>query len=164
MSAKQWIAALLPPILIGVMVLAFQMLSGAIGRSFVAWSLGLALYWLTWCAVLPMVLVGWKRIRELIRPTPFRGRGLVLLFIPLVGAGLYRLVPGIGYEKRAVWMTVLYVSTAFGSGFFEEHFWRGVYLHFSSNRTLFGSSGRASALLHGTTRQALPPPMRTSGA
>lgn len=136
MTAKQWIAAIAPPVLIGVMVLAFRLLSGAIGRPFVAWSLGLALYWLTWCTVLPMALVGWRRIRELVRPTPLRGSGVALFFVPLVGAALYRLVPGIGYEKRGLWMMALYASSAFGNGFFEELLWRGVYLHLFPDRIL----------------------------
>jgi len=63
----------------------------------------------------------------MIRPRTLRGWGFVLVFIPIVGAALYRLVPGMGYEKHTVWMTLLFASTAFGNGFFEELLWRGVY-------------------------------------
>lgn len=136
MNTKQRIAAIAPPVLIGVMYLIFKLLSRATGGSFIGWYLGLALYWLTWCTLLPLVLVGWRHIRELVRPQLLPGRTLLLLLIPVIGAALYRLVPGIGYEKHALWMTILYASTAFGNGFFEEILWRGVYMDLFPDRIL----------------------------
>lgn len=137
MTLDQRIASILPPALVGVMVLIFRLLSKATSVSFTRWYLGLALYWLIWCTVLRLTLVGWKRIRTLLRPTALGGRGLVLFCIPLVGAALYRLVPGMDCEKRVLWMVLLCVSTAFGNGFLEGLLWRGVYVHLFPNRTLF---------------------------
>ncbi len=128
MNAKQRVALLSPPALIGVMYVVFKFLVSATGSSFVGWYLGLVTYWFTWCTILPLALVGWRRVKALIRPRSLHGWSLALLFIPIAGASLYRLVPGMGYEKQALWMTLLYISTAFGNGFFEELLWRGVYM------------------------------------
>lgn len=128
MNAKQRVALLAPPVLIGVMYVVFKLLVSATGSSFIAWYLGLVTYCVTWCTILPLTLVGWRRIKALLRPKPLHGWGFALVLIPIAGAALYRLVPGMGYEKQALWVTILYVSTAFGSGFFEELLWRGVYM------------------------------------
>jgi membrane protease YdiL (CAAX protease family) len=133
MNAKQRVALLTPPVLIGVMYAVFRVFVSATGSSFVGWYLGLATYWFTWCTILPLTLVGWRRIKALIRPRPLHRWGFALLLIPVFGASLYRLVPGIGYEKQALWITLLYVSTAFGNGFFEELLWRGVYMEMFPN-------------------------------
>lgn len=136
MNPKQRITAVAPLPLIGTTHLIFQFLARATGGSIIGWYLGLVTYWLTRCTVLPPTLVGWQRIKALVRPEPLRGWGFVLLLIPLLRASLYRLVPGMGYEKHAFRMVVLCASTAFGDGFFKEIFWRGVYMNPCPNRIL----------------------------
>jgi hypothetical protein len=73
MNAKQRVALLAPPFLIGAMYFVFKLLVTATGSSFAAWYLGLATYWLTWCTILPLALVGWQRIKALIRPRALHG-------------------------------------------------------------------------------------------
>jgi len=133
-NTKQRIAILFPPVLIAVMYAVFKLLVWATGKSFVGWYLGLITYWFTCCTILPLLLVGWQRIKTLLRPRPLSGRGAALVLTPILGAALYRLVPGIGYERQALWMILLYVSTAFGNGFFEELLWRGVYMELFPHR------------------------------
>ena len=52
-------------------------------------------------------------------------------------AGIYRFIPGMGYEKPGLWIFLLLVSTNLGNGFFEELLWRGVYMELFPDSTLF---------------------------
>jgi hypothetical protein len=47
-------------------------------------------------------------------------------------AALYKLIPGMDYEKPNVWIFLLLLSTNLGNEFFEEVLWLGVYLSFFS--------------------------------
>jgi membrane protease YdiL (CAAX protease family) len=51
---------------------------------------------------------------------------------------LYRLVPGMDYQKPALWVFILLLSTNLGNGFFEELLWRGVYLELFPAHVLWG--------------------------
>ncbi|MGD2163195.1 MAG: hypothetical protein PVG04_08880 [Anaerolineales bacterium] len=85
-------------------------------------------YWIIWGGVFSLLLIGKEDILELIRPQRLMLQIAFLIAIPLEGAGLYRLVPGMEYKKPTFWVFVLLVSTNFSNGFFEELLWRGVYL------------------------------------
>jgi membrane protease YdiL (CAAX protease family) len=138
-SAKQMIALVLPPILFLVMVPVFKALADLFKDNWrIGWYLGLVVYWITWCGILPWLLIGQDSILRLIQPQRLTLQILVLLLIPLVGAGLYRLVPGMDYAKPQLWTFLLLVSTNFGNGFFEELLWRGVYLELFPDNLLLG--------------------------
>ncbi|MFB0533541.1 MAG: CPBP family intramembrane glutamic endopeptidase [Anaerolineae bacterium] len=137
MNSKQKIAIISPPILIGVMYPVFQLLSGAFGGSVIGWYLGLVLYWLIWCTAFPLWIVGKESIRKVIRPQRLNIRVFLLVLFPLIGASLYKLIPGMGYQKPSLWIFLLYVSTSFGNGFFEEVLWRGVYMELFPDSILF---------------------------
>jgi membrane protease YdiL (CAAX protease family) len=125
---KRIIAIIAPPILLACMYPIFQFLAGALANDRIAWYLGLAIYWLIWGALFPLLMIGFQNIKELIRPQKISGKVLLLLAVPLVGAIGAKLVPGMGsYEKESILLAILVVSTAFGNGFFEELLWRGVY-------------------------------------
>jgi hypothetical protein len=59
--------------------------------------LGLVTYWIIWGGVFSLLLIGKEDILELIRPQRLTLQIAFLIAIPLVGAGLYRLVPGMEY-------------------------------------------------------------------
>jgi membrane protease YdiL (CAAX protease family) len=125
---KRITAIIAPPILLACMYPIFQFLAGALANDRIAWYLGLAIYWLIWGALFPLLMIGFQNIKELIRPQKISGKVLLLLAVPLVGAIGAKLVPGMGsYEKESILLAILVVSTAFGNGFFEELLWRGVY-------------------------------------
>ena len=139
MSAKQIIAVVFPPILVLVMIPVFRVLVSFFeGNWRIGWYLGLVIYWITWCGVLSWWLIGKASILKLIQPQRLTLEISILLLIPWIGAGLYRLVPGMEYEKPQLWIFFLLLSTNLGKGFFEELLWRGVYLELFPNNLLLG--------------------------
>jgi len=48
-----------------------------------------------------------------------------------------KLLTGMGCHKPEPCFWLLYLSTAFGNGFFEELLWRGVYMELFPNRNFF---------------------------
>ena len=128
MKNKQIIAIIIPPILIAIMYPIFNLLAGALENDRIAWYIGLITYWLVWSIVFPIVIVGSKNIRSLIRPQKPTTKAILPISIVLLGALVARLfVPGMEYEKQSIWILLLLLSTTFGNGFFEEVLWRGVY-------------------------------------
>lgn len=126
MNLKQKIAVIAPLVLVAVMYPIFHLLAGVMNYR-VAWYLGLAIYWIIWCCVFPLLIIGKEAIKTLIRPQKPDKKILLLIAIPLLGAVAGRLMLG-GYEKESVWIALLLFSTPFGNGFFEEVLWRGMYL------------------------------------
>ena len=127
MNLKQKIAIVTPPVLVAFMYPIFHSLA-AVMNDRVAWYLGLAIYWIIWGAVFPLLIIGKEAIKTLIRPQKPDKKILLLVAIPLLGAVAGRLILG-GYEKESVWIALLLFSTPFGNGFFEEVLWRGVYVN-----------------------------------
>jgi membrane protease YdiL (CAAX protease family) len=127
MDLKQKIAIVIPPILIACMYPIFHALDGLMNDR-LAWYLGLAIYWIIWGAIFPMLVLGKDHIKTLIRPRKPDKKTLLLVAIPLLGALFSRFIPGMEYEKEGVLIAFLIFSTPFGNGFFEEVLWRGVYV------------------------------------
>jgi membrane protease YdiL (CAAX protease family) len=139
MNPKQIFAIVTPPILVLIMIPVFRILVNNIQASWrVGWALGLAIYWVTWCGIGSWLLIGKDNILQLIQPQRLTIQVFILVLIPIIGAGLYRLVPGMTYEKPALWITLILIMTSFGNGFFEELFWRGVYLELFPKSILWG--------------------------
>ena len=139
MSPKQRIAMIAPPILVLVMIPVFRVYAHLFADNWlIAWYLGLVTYWITWCGLFSLLLIGKSNIRKLIRPQRLTLEIVILLLIPWIGAGLYRLVPGMQYEKPQAWVFLLLLTTNLGNGFFEELLWRGVYLELFPKNLLFG--------------------------
>jgi membrane protease YdiL (CAAX protease family) len=128
-NTRQLIATLAPPLLVLTMIPVFRLYVNVFEWHWrIGWYLGLVTYWITWCGLFSWLLIGKKSIIQLIRPQPLSLNVLILMLVPIIGAALYRLVPGMSYEKPALWIFLLLLSTNFGNGFFEELLWRGVYL------------------------------------
>ncbi len=139
MSGRRLLAVMAPPVLVLAMIPVFRGLVRLFeGNWRIGWYLGLVTYWVLWCGVFSWALIGKSGIDQLIQPQRPTFEILVLLLIPLVGAGLYRLVPGMEYEKPQVWLFILLLSTNLGNGFFEELLWRGVYLDLFPESLLLG--------------------------
>jgi len=133
---KQKIAVVAPPILIGMMYPIFHLLSGVFEER-IGWYLGLLLYWLVWGAAFPRLMIGGEGIRNMIRPRKPSVKILLLVLFPLLMAALYKLIPGMEYEKPSMGILLLLLSSCFGNGFFEELLWRGLYLYLFPNSILY---------------------------
>ena len=128
MNRKQVIVFIIPPFLIAFMYPIFNSLAGALANERMAWYLGLITYWIVWGMGFPLIIIGKKDIKSLIRPQKPTTAIILPMSIILLGALAARLfVPGMEYEKQSVWILLLLLSTSFGNGFFEELLWRGVY-------------------------------------
>ena len=100
---KRIIAIITPPILIIFMYPIFHLLAGALFNYRIAWYLGLVIYWLAWGLALPLIIIGKKGIKALIRPQKPTKTVILPMSIILLGALSARLlVPGIEYEKQSV--------------------------------------------------------------
>jgi len=68
LSVKQRLFIAFPPILLAVEYAAFQPLASGTGVGWrVGWFLGLALYWVTWCSVVPLLLVGKQDLGRMLK-------------------------------------------------------------------------------------------------
>ena len=138
MNKKQFIVFIIPPMLTAFMYPIFNSLAGALANDRIAWYLGLITYWLVWGMVFPLIIIGKKDIKALIRPQKPTTKVLLPMSIILLGALAARLfVPGMEYEKQSVWILLLLLSTSFGNGFFEEILWRGVYFTLYPNNIFY---------------------------
>jgi membrane protease YdiL (CAAX protease family) len=135
MRSKQLLAIIAPLGIIIVMVPLFQLLGSIYGK--MGWYLGLFVNWLIWGTIFPFSMIGKQRILNLIRPQIFSMRVFFLVLFPLLMAALYKLIPGMAYEKASIWTLLYLVSTAFGNGFFEEVLWRGVYMELFPDKVFF---------------------------
>lgn len=149
MHRKQIIALITPLILIGMMVPVFQLFD-KLFTGILGWYLGLVFYWVVWCGIFPIVIVGRKRLLSLIlpqRPTPVI---LLLILFPVVMSVIAKCITGMAYVKASLWTAILMFTTPFGNGFFEEILWRGVYMELFPERVWFRIvfSGIGFALWH----------------
>lgn len=138
MDNKQRFFIIAPLILLGVMYPIFQILARLFGENWrTGWFLGLLIYWSIWGAAFPIWIIGKEKIVTMIRPQRPNGKILILVAFPLLMASLYRLIPGMKYEKAGVLTLLLLLSTAFGNGFFEEILWRGVSMQLFPDNIFF---------------------------
>ncbi len=124
---KRKFAIVMPFVLITSTFLVFQLYVRLVGPG-LAWYLGLMTYWLTWCLVFSLWIIGKKRVRELVRPQKPDKIIVVLVLVPMLLAGIWRFVAGMSYPKESIWIVFGLVMTSFGNGIFEELLWRGVYM------------------------------------
>ena len=101
------------------------------------WYLGFFPYWLIWCGVFPLLLIGKDRLVHIIRPRKLQLKTLFLLTIPIGGSIAYKVVPGMNYSQENIWLSLMMISSAFGNGFFEEVLWRGVYMEIYPRNLFF---------------------------
>jgi membrane protease YdiL (CAAX protease family) len=134
---RQITAIFLPIVLAGVMIPVFRALAGVFENAIVGWYLGLVVYWLTWCTIVPLGLIGKNRLRTIIRPRRPTITVALLVLFPAGMAALSKLLTGMGYQKPEPWVWLLYISTAFGNAFFEELLWRGVYMELFPDRNFY---------------------------
>ena len=136
MTRKQLIAIGVPLVLVPVMYAVFQMAAAVFGSD-LAWYLGLSIYWVTWCLVFSIWMIGKETIRQLIQPQKLTVQMLLIVAFPLVMTLRVRFIVGMEYEKAGLWALLGLVFSAFANGFFEEIMWRGVYMTLFPNSILW---------------------------
>lgn len=136
-NGRQAIAMLVPIALVAAMIPVFRLLSGIFENAVIGWYLGLVCYWLTWCTIVPLWLVGKQRLKQIMRPRKPNITVVLLVLFPAAMAAVAKMLTGMGYQKPELWVWLLYISTAFGNGFFEELLWRGVYMELFPDRIFY---------------------------
>lgn len=137
LGRNQRLAIVAAPAALADMYPTFQLTGSVFGQSVdgrLGWAVGLAIYWLLWGALFPWCLLGWTAIRTLVRPRKPQSFALLLVAIPAAIAAIGRILfSDVAYDPATtaallLLILLLLIVTAFGNGFFEELFWRGVYL------------------------------------
>jgi len=135
MNRKQIIGIISPIIILFMMYPIFQFLSKVFQDNWrIGWILGLMTYWLIWGIAYPLFIVGKKNIRGIIKPQKVNMLILLLVLFPLVMTIIFKSIAGgMVYEKPNLFVTLLFIFSAFGNGFFEELLWRGIYMKLFPN-------------------------------
>lgn len=137
MTGRQKIALIAPLILIAVMYPIFQFWGAVFEANWrIAWYFGLVSYWLIWGGLFSWWILGKESVRRIIQPQRLTLKIFLLVLFPLLMTFIYKNVGGMVYEKPDMLIFLLVVSSAFGNGFFEEVFWRGVYMELFPNKLL----------------------------
>lgn len=123
-GSSQRIAELaIGPSVLASMLPAFLVLSRRLGKRR-AWYTGLALYWVTWCAAVPLMLAGRDEVKAMFRPARRDPVAAMLAVLPpLVSTFGGAAVGGAGPGRESAAL----VCTAFGNGLAEEVLWRGLF-------------------------------------
>lgn len=120
----------------------FRLASGVFGDrvdGHLGWAAGLAIYWLLWGTGFSLWMLGGRVVWELVRPRRADRLTLALVAVPAAFAAIDRLAGGNRIDERSSWTVLaLLIVVAIGNGFFEELFWRGVYLRLFRGRARFG--------------------------
>jgi len=129
MNRKQIFALVAPLLVIATTYPVFHWLGGAFHDNWrIAWYLGLAIYWLAWGFVFPLLLLGKDDLWRLVRPRQPTRIAVILVTLPLLLGTVFKITTGMAYDAPNHWILVLLLSSALGNGIFEEVLWRGVYL------------------------------------
>lgn len=131
LGRKRQIAIAAPVVLMATMFPIFRLLDGWFGdrmEGYLGWFLGLVTYWLIWGIGFSLWMLGWSRIKQLLRPRRPTFRIMALIAFPVTMAAAVLFLPGMGYEKHSLIVVLVLISTTVGNGVCEETLWRGVYL------------------------------------
>ena len=140
LKAKQKALLATPWVLLGTTYLAFKGLVALWGPKW-GYLAGFGFYWVLWCFVLPLWLLGWSGLRGSFRDVrPRLGKpgwvGALLLLLPIVGAASTVTVA----KLPIVTLPILLGSAALAlvNGTLEEVLWRGAYIQLFPGRLFMG--------------------------
>lgn len=139
MNRKQIVAIITPILVLFSMYPTFRFLSVLFPENWrYAWLAGLMVYWLLWGIGYPMLAIGPKSIGKIIKPQKPGALVILLVLFPLIMATIFKFIPGsLKYDKPDALIYLLLLFSAFGNGFFEEIYWRGVYMELFPKNLLF---------------------------
>jgi membrane protease YdiL (CAAX protease family) len=92
---------------------------------------GFLVYWIIWCGIIPLSLLGFKKIKKMYQSTENRfGKprllGAIFLSGPFIAPFFSMFLPKIG--EASTFILVLSVLFAIANGTMEELLWRGVFV------------------------------------
>lgn len=139
-TRKQWLLLALPAVLTVTMVWVFRTAVAQFGFE-MGYLLGFLVYWVLWCSVVPVVLLGGPAgLRDLFRAGEprfgHRPRITVALLVwgPLVVLAV-RFLPGLSNLTLPIVLVSVLIASVIG--FTEEVLWRGTFVRlFPDSRTL----------------------------
>jgi membrane protease YdiL (CAAX protease family) len=128
---------LLPFLVLPSTYLLFQVLTNYFAFK-VGYFLGFLFYWFFWCFLIPLVLLGFKGIKELfIIKKPYFGKNklvVALLILPLLLGYGYAFPRAISQANLIIVISSIIISAINAAG--EELLWRGLYLKVFVNSRL----------------------------
>ena len=139
MNRKQIFAISSPILVLLSMYPIFRFLSVLFHDNWrISWILGLMIYWLIWGIGYPMLTIGKSYIRNIIKPQKPNIKLIILILFPLIMTTIFKFIPGsINYDKPDTFILLTLLFSAFGNGFCEEIYWRGVYMKLFPKNLIF---------------------------
>ncbi len=136
---KQKILLIAPPLLLVTTYFVFNFLAGVLG-SINGYLGGFLFYWIIWCGLLPLFLLGPNGIRNLFKDAhPRFGKpawlGLLFLIGPAITPFFTLFLPRV----MNITSTILFISILFAitNGTFEEILWRGTFVSIFPSKWLW---------------------------
>ncbi len=129
-APSQIVLLVVPPALLGTTYFAFKGLAAWLGpaRGYLA---GFLFYWIFWCFLASVLIVGPEGLREMFgTPSPRFGKPAWLGFLLLLGPPLVMYVTRFPAEVKGASLTIIAYSALFAlaNGTMEEVLWRGTYV------------------------------------
>jgi len=127
--AKRLALLVLPVVLLATTYAVYNQAAEAFGLK-LGYFLGFLFYWVFWCLVVPLYMVGWPGLRSMFAQRhPALGRpawfGAVMLFLPLAFGYAYAFPLAVREATFAVVVSSVLIAVINGTA--EEVLWRGVY-------------------------------------
>ncbi len=138
-SKKKKIVILMPVVLIISASFVFYLSSRSFGKE-IGYLTGFLFYWLVWCLLIPLMLLG-KNILFLFKdkkPLLIKKNWwiIILLLSTIISPMFMYFIPEVSNKPMVV--ILLSIPLALMNGFFEELFWRGLYVSFFPQNFLMG--------------------------
>ena len=124
------LALLIPVLLIPSTSLVFWAMSRLLGPD-LGYLIGFLFYWITWCLLVPLILLGRAGVRSLFteeHPLFRRSTIFPTILLLLIIGGTVALYPPIQLREAAPTLLMVAIPVALINGVCEEILWRGVYV------------------------------------
>jgi membrane protease YdiL (CAAX protease family) len=139
MNRKQIFTIISPILVLVTMCPIFNFLSVQFHDNWrISWILGLMIYWIIWGIGYPLLTIGIRSITSIIKPQKPSIILILLVLFPLIMTTVFKFIPGsIRYDKPDMFILTILIFSAFGNGFCEEIYWRGVFMKLFPKSLLF---------------------------
>jgi membrane protease YdiL (CAAX protease family) len=129
-----------PPLLLATTWMAFQLAAALLGQG-TGYLAGFLFYWIVWCGLLPLAILGPRRVAALFRSTtrPFGDQpwlGVVILGAPLALGFSYAFPRALPHATAAIIALSLLIAIVNATA--EEILWRGTYAAVFRDSRLWG--------------------------
>lgn len=139
-SPKKYFLLVLPFLLLLSTALVFISLSQWLGKE-LGYVLGFTFYWVMWCLIVPLILLGKAGFFSLFREEIplFRKENqlpISLLITTTVGAFFMYFIPN--FATTPIMIITIGIPVAIINGTYEEILWRGLYVKIFPNKVMLG--------------------------